>query len=84
MREKLLSFPKLSQVVCLPFSSIAMSTYPNTLESIIGPTLESVLNELEEIHPPLNPTPDESMEKIMYRSGQRSVVEWIKNKIEEG
>jgi|TARA_Y100001951_G_C11166375_1_gene197693 hypothetical protein len=61
-----------------------MSTYPNTLESIIGPTLESVLNELEEIHPPLNPTPDESMEKIMYRSGQRSVVEWIKNKIEEG
>ena len=61
-----------------------MSTYPNTLESIIGPTLESVLNELEEIHPPLTPTPDESMEKIMYRSGQRSVVEWIKNKIEEG
>tara|TARA_R100001510_G_C7507918_1_gene108784 strand:- start:235 stop:420 length:186 start_codon:yes stop_codon:yes gene_type:complete len=60
-----------------------MSTYPNTLESIIGPTLESVLNELEEIHPPLNPTPDESMEKIMYRSGQRSVVEWIKNKMEE-
>ena len=60
-----------------------MSTYPNTLESIIGPTIESVLNELEEIHPPLNPTPDESMEKIMYRSGQRSVVEWIKNKLEE-
>ena len=60
-----------------------MSTYPNTLESIIGPTIESVLNELEEIHPPLNPTPDESMEQIMYRSGQRSVVEWIKNKLEE-
>jgi len=60
-----------------------MSTYPNTLESIIGPTIESVLNELEEIHPPLNPTPDESMEQIMYRSGQRSVVEWIKNKMEE-
>jgi len=84
MREKLLSFPKLSQHVCQRSLSIAMSTYPNTLESIIGPTLESVLNELEEIHPPLNPTPDESMEKIMYRSGQRSVVEWIKNKIEEG
>ena len=60
-----------------------MSTYPNTLESIIGPTIESVLNELEEIHPPLNPTPNESMEEIMYRSGQRSVVEWIKNKMEE-
>ena len=60
-----------------------MSTYPNTLESIIGPTLESVLNELEEIHPPINPTPNESMEQIMYRSGQRSVVEWIKNKMED-
>tara|TARA_Y100001973_G_C5201976_1_gene338547 strand:- start:3866 stop:4051 length:186 start_codon:yes stop_codon:yes gene_type:complete len=61
-----------------------MSTYPNTLESIIGPTIESVLNELEFIHPPLNPTPDDSMEQIMYRAGQRSVVEWIKNKLEEG
>ena len=60
-----------------------MSISPNTLESIIGPTLESVLNELEEIHPPLNPTPDESMEKIMYRSGQRSVVEWIRDRISE-
>ena len=61
-----------------------MSIYPNTLESILGPTLESVLNELEEIHPPINPTPNESMEQIMYRSGQRSVVEWIRNRIEEG
>jgi len=24
------------------------------------------------------------MEQIMYRSGQRSVVEWIRNRIEEG
>ena len=60
-----------------------MSTYPNTLESILGPNLESILAELEEIHPPLNPTPDESMEQIMYRSGQRSVVEWIKDRINE-
>jgi len=61
-----------------------MSISPNILEPILGPTLESVLLELEEIHPPLNPTPDESMEQIMYRSGQRSVVEWIRNRIEEG
>jgi hypothetical protein len=61
-----------------------MSTSRNILEPVIGPTLESVLFELEEIHPPLTPTPDESMEKIMYRSGQRSVVDWIRTRIEEG
>jgi len=61
-----------------------MSTSRNILEPVIGPTLESVLLELEEIHPPLTPNPDESMEKIMYRSGQRSVVDWIRTRIEEG
>ena len=61
-----------------------MSISRNILEPIIGPTVESILVELETIHPPLNPNPDESMEKIMYRSGQRSVVEWIRNRIEEG
>ena len=60
-----------------------MSTYPNTLEPIFGPSLEQILSELEEIHPPITPNPDESMEKIMYRSGQRSVVEWIKDRVSE-
>ena len=60
-----------------------MSTSHNILESVIGPTLESVLAELEEIHPPITPNPNEKMETIMYRSGQRSVVEWIKTKISE-
>jgi len=60
-----------------------MSTYPNTLESILGPNLESILSELEEIYPPLTPNPEESIERIMYRSGQRSVVEWLKQRIGE-
>ena len=60
-----------------------MSISPNTLESILGPNLESILAELEEIYPPTNPNPDESMEKIMYRSGQRSVVDWIKTRVSE-
>ena len=58
-----------------------MSISPNTLEAILGPNLESILAELEEIYPPTNPNPDESMEKIMYRSGQRSVVEWIQDRV---
>jgi len=42
-----------------------------------------LLSLLEENFPPVNPTPDSSMEKIMYRSGQRSVVEWVINYMEE-
>ena len=60
-----------------------MSTYPNTLESILGPNLEQILTELEEIYPPTNPNPNEKMESIMYKAGQRSVVEWIKTRISE-
>jgi hypothetical protein len=56
--------------------------YLNTLEAK-GITLTSVLAELESVFPPTTFTPEDSMEKIMYRSGQRSVVEWILQKIEE-
>ena len=60
-----------------------MSISPNTLEAILGPNLESILSELEEIYPATTPTPEDSLEKIMYRSGQRSVVDWIKTRIKE-
>lgn len=36
-----------------------------------------LLSMLEETFPPTNPTPEDTMEKVMYRSGQRSVVEWV-------
>jgi len=42
-----------------------------------------LVKQLEETFPPTNPTPEDSMEKIMYRSGQRSVVEWIIQYMEE-
>ena len=58
-----------------------MSISPNTLESILGPNLESILAELDEIYPPTNPTPNDNIETIMYRSGQRSVVEWIRERV---
>lgn len=29
-----------------------------------------------------NPNPEDSMETIMHRAGQRSVVDWIINRIE--
>ena len=53
------------------------------LLSVKGMTATAMLAKLEETFPPTNPTPEDTMEKIMYRSGQRSVVEWIKNQLDE-
>ena len=59
-----------------------MSTSPNTLEAILGPTLEQIYDELEEVFPPVNPTPGDDLSQIMYRSGQRHVVEWFKQRMQ--
>ncbi len=60
-----------------------MSTYHNTLEPLLGPNIESILLELEEKFPPVNPHPKEDIGSIMYKSGQRSVIEWLRNRLEE-
>ena len=83
MKERLQSFLIPSQLGCQLSLSIAMSTYPNTLEPLLGPNIESLLLEMEEKFPPLNPHPKEELSSIMYKAGQRSVVEWYKNRIEE-
>lgn len=54
----------------------------NTLETH-GLQLSSLIAELEENFPPVNPHPDDSPSQIMYRSGQRSVVEWINYRLTE-
>jgi len=53
----------------------------NTLESILGPDLKYILQEMEEIFPPVSPTPDWTQNQVMYRSGQRSVVEWLNQRL---
>ena len=60
-----------------------MSTYLNTHEPLIGPNPLSLLNEMEEKFPPVNPHPKEELNTIMYKAGQRSVVEWYRNRLEE-
>jgi hypothetical protein len=49
----------------------------------LGLTVEQLLAELEDVFPPVNPTPDTSLNQIMYRAGQRSVLEWIQNKLDD-
>ena len=54
-------------------------TSPNTLDllELKGMQANAMIQQMNEIFPPTNPTPEDTMEKIMYRSGQRSVVEWV-------
>ena len=49
----------------------------------VGMQARGLTHQLEEIFPPINPTPEDTMEKIMYQAGQRSVVEWIIQYMEE-
>lgn len=58
-----------------------MSISLNTLE-VFGMEARSVLKEMEDLFPQVTPTPDDTIEKIMYRSGQRSVVEWLVNRLD--
>ena len=48
-----------------------------------GMTTTSLLQELFDTFPPINPTPQMTMEQIMYQAGQRSIVEWIQTKMDE-
>ncbi len=59
-----------------------MSTSLNMLETV-GIQARGLLQELEERFPPVSPTPYDNDREIMFSSGQRSVVEWIKQYMEE-
>ena len=48
-----------------------------------GSPLRSLVDELGEMYPPYTPTPRDTDREIMYRAGQRSVVEYILQKLEK-
>ena len=83
MRAKPHNFLTPDQPVCQHSLSTAMSTYPNTLEPLLGPNVNSLSLEMEDRFPPFIPHPKEELASIMYKAGQRSVVEWYKNRIDE-
>ena len=82
MRARHLNFLIHGQHVCQHSLNTAISTYPNTLEPLLGPNLESMVLEMDEKFPPVTPHPKEELASIMYKAGQRSVVEWFKNRLE--
>ena len=83
MRAKPHNFLTPDQPVCQHSLSTAMSTYPNTLEPLLGPNVNSLSLEMEEKFPPFVPHPKEELASIMYKAGQRSVVEWYKDRVNE-
>ena len=62
-----------------------MSTSPRTLSILEakGIELNAIISSLNDNFPPFNPSPTDDMNMIMYKAGQRSVVEWLLAKIEE-
>jgi len=48
-----------------------------------GSTVEKLVEKLDKAFPLYNPAPDDSLAKIMYLAGQRSVVDFIRSTIEE-
>ena len=46
------------------------------------PALQRLVQELEELYPLTNPAPSDDHGMILYRAGQRSVVEYILAKLE--
>jgi hypothetical protein len=54
------------------------------LEAVLGPRVDDkILQEMEENFPPSTPHPKEELASIMYKAGQRSVVEWLVERLEE-
>nr|BAR25490.1 hypothetical protein [uncultured Mediterranean phage uvMED]BAR25540.1 hypothetical protein [uncultured Mediterranean phage uvMED] len=46
-----------------------------------GMNLQKLVDELEDLYPAITHSPKDQLSEIMYRSGQRSVVEFIKDKL---
>ena len=59
-----------------------MSISLNTLETF-GFNVKQVVREMEETFPPLLVSPSDGLNEIMYKAGQRSVVEWFNTKLKE-
>ena len=56
----------------------------NPLDQFTGDTqIAKLLAELEVNFPPVNPGPKDDISTIMYRSGQRSLVDFIKHSLDK-
>tara|TARA_R100000664_G_scaffold23995_1_gene33619 strand:- start:273 stop:527 length:255 start_codon:yes stop_codon:yes gene_type:complete len=82
MKGKPHSFLRHSEPVCQRFLSIVMSISLNTLK-LHNERVDELFKKVEDNFK-WNPVhPKEDISSIMYRAGQASVVEYIRNLLEE-
>ena len=75
-----------NQLECLRSLNIATKTFhpmpKNIVEAVYGPEMINILQEMQDIFPMQNPQPNESLQYIMFKAGQRSVIEWLNQRLE--
>ena len=54
----------------------------NLLETL-GLQSSQIIQQLDETFPPVNPSPHDDIKMIMYKAGQRHVIEWIKQQMQQ-
>ena len=81
MREKHLNFLTPDQPVCQPSLNMQTQIYPSTL-NLHTEKLDKLIEDLENKFPPQTIHPKEDINSIMYKAGQQSVVEYVKQLLE--
>jgi len=81
MRAKHLNFLTPDQPVCQLSLNMQTQIYPSTL-NLHSEKLEKLIEDLENKFPPQTIHPKEELNSIMYRAGQQSVVEYVKQLLE--
>ena len=82
MRVKHLNFLRHSEHVCQHSSNMQTPIYQSTLK-LHSEKLETLAADLENRFPWQPVHPKEPIESIMYRAGQTSVVEYVKQLLDE-
>ena len=49
----------------------------------LGLTVDGLLGELDQTFPERRPQPEDVITHIMFRAGQQSIIDWIKQRIKE-
>ena len=82
MKGKPQSFLRHSEHECQHSLNMQTQIYPNTL-SIYSERLEKLVEDLETKFPNEPIHPKEELPSIMYRAGQASVVQYVKQLLDE-
>ena len=77
MRAKHLNFLTPEQPVCQLSLNMQTQIYPSTL-NLHSEKLEKLIEDLDNKFPPQTIHPKEEINSIMFKAGQASVVEYVK------